>query len=337
MNRRPAMAAGVVLLAAVAFSAVLLLRRGPPVLLRYRWSPGGRLDYRLTLQGTGKAALASPPGSAKKERLELPVEMEGTIAYSLEAKEVSAEGVADLVLTITEAEATIRNEVRGRKMRMELDREGLRSFAVERLLKEVLPASPDFPLKGILDAPFRLRLDPRGKVVSCDLPSELKGSFPLPNLQQMIVGAVPDFPEASVRPGESWQNDAELAMPGVGKPWSRGETWKIRLASVLRKIGREQGKSAAFISFSGGMEQQWTGTEEEKRQDAGIKSFAQTLSGERRFDLERGMLLGSRETIAQQFRIFMSLDRIIEGNGFDVEVDFSLRVETLLQPGENAK
>lgn len=333
MTRRPAIAAGVALLAAGALLAALLLRRGPPVLLRYRWQPQTRLDYRLSLQGAGKVALASPPSAAKKERLDLPVEMEGTIACSLEVKDVSPEGAADILLTITEAEVTIRNEVRGRKMRMELSRSGLRSFEVDRLMKEIPSSSADFPLQGILGAPFRLRIDSRGKVVSSDLPSELTGSFPLPNLRQMIVGGLPDFPAAAVRRGESWQNDAVLAMPAVGRPWSRGETWKVGLNSVLKKVVRAEGKPAAFISFSGRMEQQWTGTEEEKRNGSGIKSFVQAVSGERRFDLERGMLLGSRETVAQEFRLFMSMDKIVEGNGFDVEVDFSLSVDTELVRG----
>jgi len=330
MNRRPAIAAGLAALIIAALSAALLLRRGPPVLLRYAWRPDTRLDYRLTLQGSGQAALASPASSAEKDRLALPVEMEGTIAYSLEVTEVSAEGVADILLRVDAVEATIRNEVRGRKMRLELDSSSLRSFEVDRLMKEVPASSGDFPLRGILGVPFRLRIDSRGQVLSCDLPSGIQGSFPLPNLRQMIVGGLPDWPEAAVRRGESWQSDAVLSMPGVGKPWSRGETWKVGLNSVLRRVGREQGKPAAYISFSGRMEQQWTGTEEEKRQNSGIKSFVQTVSGERLFDLERGRLRSSREPLAQEFRIFMNLDQVVAGSGFDVEVDFSLRADTEL-------
>lgn len=329
MNRRAALAAGAVVLIAGALAAVLLLRRGPPLLLRYRWRPATRLDYRLALRGAGKAALSSA-SSGKPERLELPVEMEGTVAYSLEVKEVSPEGVADLLLTVTDAEATVRNEVRGRKLRMELGREGLKTFEADRLMKEVPAGSDDYPLKGTLGTPFRLRIDGRGKVLSSGLPAEIARAFPLPDLRQLLAGGLPDFPEAAVRPGETWQSEAVLAMPAVGKPWAGGETWKMGLGSFLRRVGREGGNPAAFISFSGRMEQGWTGTEEEKRKRSGIKSFVQTVSGELCFDTQMGVLRTSRETVAQEFRIFMTLDRIVPGEGFDIEVDFSLDVETAL-------
>jgi hypothetical protein len=319
-----------VLVAALLVAAGLFLRRGPAYLLRYRFSPGTRLTYEVTLAGAGKAALASPPDSPKKERVDLPVEMTGEIAFSLDVKEVSSEGVAVVALTIAEVDATIRNEVRGRKMRMELNREGMKSWEVERLMKEIPAAAADFPLKGILDSPFRMRIDPRGKVIDCDLPAELKSAFPLPNLRELLVGGLPDFPEGAVRPGESWPGDVTLPMPAVGKPWSHGESWKIQLRTVLEDVVREGDGPQGMLAYSGRVEQQWGGPEEDKRKQSGIKSFTQTMSGKYRFDLERGWLLGSRSTLKQAFQIFMNIDKVIAGKGFDVEVDFTLNVETKL-------
>lgn len=317
--------AGAVLLAAGLSSC-----RRPPQehLLRYRFQPGDVLRYSISINGHGQARMSSPPGSKREEEISLPVEMTGAMTLTMAVKSLSEDGVAELELHYQDINLVLENRVRDRKIKIVLNEGGMETWDRGKLIKEVKKGDKDFPLRDILATGFQLQVDPRGRILKSDLPDHISSNFPHLNLKEMVQQFQPVLPADKVVVGQQWRTAAEVTMPELAQPWDRGERWKMILTSTLKRVDN---RTLALIVGKGQLRQKWTGPEEKKRDQDGMKSFDQEMTQEVGFDLSAGRLVFARMTLKQKFTFFMLVDKLISRWGFDINLDFDLNINIKLQ------
>lgn len=318
-----------IIAAAVILTAGISSCRPPrKYLLRYHFQPGEVRRYAVSIQGDGRARISSPPGSKREEEISLPVRLTGAMTLEMEVKNLSPDGGADLELRYRDIDLTLENEVRERKVKIVLDEEGMETWDRGRLIKEIKKEDKDFPLRGILTAGFELQVDPRGRILKTDLPDAVSSNFQHFNLRELVEQFQPVLPAEEVEVGEQWRTTAVVTMPELAQPWDRGQEWKLSVASALKNV---DDRSRALISGQGRLRQEWTGPEEKKRDQGGLKSFEQEMTRSSEFDLAAGRLVSSRTSLKQKFTFFMLVDKIVSHWGFDVNLDFVMNIDVKLQ------
>lgn len=305
-------------------------RKEPPVyLFRYHHQPGDILRYDISLKGKGEIKLATAyPGQPAQEMV-IPVQIKGKLVLQAAAKNVSENGIAELNLVYKDFDFEITNQLGERELKIILNDERMQTTEGGKVLKEVRQGEDGFPLNDLLKKTFTVEVDERGRITRVEAPPDPNRSFPYLNFKDLWEQIQPEFPAQTVRIGEGWTKEVELTMPGLGRPWDKGESWEMELNWTFR--GFEGGdEQVALIDLSGQLEQKWE-EEDEEESSSGVKSSLHKLRSEVGFDLKEGKVLFSHSSLEQEFNIRMDINRIAKEKSLDVHITFIMDIDAKLQ------
>ncbi|MDP8275836.1 MAG: hypothetical protein RAO92_05475, partial [Candidatus Euphemobacter frigidus] len=283
--------------------------------------------------GEGEVTMVTSSSKKDPRNLVLPVRFQGNLLLEAKVDNVSPAGDAELVVSYKDFHLTVTNQVRDRVITITITDRLMRIMEGESVREEIAAGEDDFPLAGIGGEKFSVEIDRRGKIIKAQSPPPPSRSFPYMNFSDLLERIQPEFPKAELPVGASWSREVEVTVPGLGRPWDKGETWKLKLNSTFRgfKGSRER---FAIIDLSGQFEQKPEPGEEIDRH-AGLQSSFHALTGSFEFDIKNGRVLASHSRLKQELDILMAIDRVIKGKEIRVRIDDTMDITTRLIGSRN--
>ncbi len=300
------------------------------LLLRYGFSSGRRLEYLVSMNGSGTVRLSHQGEGGKADTNEFPFSLDGKLRLTLEVVSVSSSGEAALAVSYSDFSLTAADRHDGRDLRVVMTDSSIETWDGDTILNEVVSGDSEFFLGDLPGRRFRLVMDSRGKVLELEDAGEIDRALPYIRFRQFLLASQPEFPSAPVGVGSSWERKLSLSLPQLADRFSPGESYEgLTTYSVLP--GREgDAPELVRIGISGRLE----GKPEKKPGDSpgSLRIYNQETSGEAIFDSGRGELVSARHRTNQKLGFLVLLSRLSDEQGLEMFLDLDL--EFVMESGE---
>jgi hypothetical protein len=288
----------------VALAAALLVAGGSTAqaqkVLRWKFTPGQTVRYVMNQEQSQKIKAGTTP---------ITMTMTMTMNMTQKIESVDARGVASVTQTIDRIQMKMTSP---QGIGMEYD--SASGKPPEGLAKLMAPM-----FDAMVKKPFTMKTDPQGKVSDMKLPqgfvesvnkisgNSMGGLFTEEGMQQMTGQGMAVLPEKPVSAGDTWTQQAGMAMPMLGR---------ISVKNTYRYEGTEKrdGKELEKIDHTLKMD---ISPQKDKPQPFEIKMTDQKMQGTIYFDNEAGQLVETKTGGTMKMTISVG------GQQIEQEIDMS--------------
>ena len=297
----------------VALAAALLVAGGSTAqaqkVLRWKFTPGQTLRYVMNQEQSQKIKAGTTP---------ITMTMTMTMNMTQKIESVDPKGVASVIQTIDRIQMKMTSP---QGIGMEYD--SASGKPPEGLAKLMAPM-----FDAMVKKPFTMKMDPQGKVSDMKLPqgfvesvnkisgNPMGGLFTEEGMQQMTGQGMAVLPEKPVSAGDTWTQQAGMAMPMLGR---------ISVKNTYRYEGTEKRDGKELEKIANTMELDIT-PEKDKPQPFQIKMTAQEMKGTSYFDNEAGRLVETKTGGTMKMTISVG--------GQQIEQDIDMSQTLRLAPNE---
>jgi len=315
---------------ALALLGLISCRRPEGILLRYGFSPGRRLEYLVSMSGSGTVRLSQQGEGGEADSKEFPFSLEGKLRLAMEVLTAADSGEAELAVSYSDFSLTAADRHDGRDLRVVMTDSSIETWDGETILNEVVSGDPEFFLGDLPSRRFRLVMDSRGKVLELEEPGEINRALPYIRFRQFLLASQPEFPPAPVGPGSSWERKLSLSLPQLADRFSPGESYEGLTTYSILPIREGDAPGLVRIGISGHLE----GKPEKKPGESpgSLRIYSQETSGEAVFDSVSGELVSARHRTNQKLGFLVLLSRLSDEQGLEMFLELDL--EFAMESGE---
>ena len=297
----------------VALAAALLVAGGSTAqaqkVLRWKFTPGQTLRYVMNQEQSQKIKAGTTP---------ITMTMTMTMNMTQKIESVDARGVASVTQTIDRIQMKMTSP-----QGIGLDYDSASGKPPEGLAKLMAPM-----FDAMVKKPFTMKMDPQGKVSDMKLPqgfvesvnkisgNPMGGLFTEEGMQQMTGQGMAVLPEKPVSAGDTWTQQAGMAMPMLGRISVKNT---YRYEGTEKRDGKELEKIANTLKMD-------ISPQKDKPQPFEIKMTDQKMQGTTYFDNEAGRLVETKTGGTMKMTISVG--------GQQIEQDIDMSQTLRLAPNE---